>query len=493
MTRQRISYVRRGKIETENNIAPTETLLDYLRLRKNTPGVKEGCCEGDCGACTVALGAEVDGQIVYSPVNACIYPVGMIDGKEVVTAADLKPSPNDAHPVQTSMVECHGSQCGFCTPGIVMSLFAHWHNSPSTSREEINNCLSGNLCRCTGYRPIVDAAKNAFDNKSATVSEELWPGTAEKLKQLKASTDSDLYQIGTEDSFFASPASIEQAIDLYRRHPDATLVAGATDVGLWVTKHLKTLPKVIWLGRCQDLLSIADDGQSIMIGAAVTYENAYEHIASIHPDIDLLLRRLGSRQVRASGTIGGNVANGSPIGDTPPVLIALDATLQLQSSRHTRTLPIKDFFIRYGKQDIADDEILTHLNIPRLKSTDRFACGKISKRFDQDISGIMGAVKVTLNGAKITDVRIAFGGMAETPKRAYKTEQALIHLSITDESGIGKALTAIFDDFDPITDMRASAEYRRSASLGFLIRSFAEFAGSPNRHTRIHAFEGASA
>ncbi|MCK7611413.1 xanthine dehydrogenase small subunit [Roseibium sediminicola] len=483
--RDTIRFLKGGKIVELEDVGPTETLLDYLRLRRRETGTKEGCGEGDCGACTVALGRIVDGRLVYLPVNSCIQLLGMIDGAELVTVEDLAED-NRLHPVQSAMVELHGSQCGFCTPGFVMSLFTLYHaEGKEKSRKTVTDWLAGNLCRCTGYRPIVDAALEAcFDAADDAFS---WRAkdTREQLRVL--SDGSDVF-IGDSDRFFSAPATLDGLAALYSQHPDATLVSGATDVGLWITKQLREFPKVIWLGRVEGLDRVEESPSGVLIGATATYQATEQAMTGISADLGELWRRIGSKQVRASGTVGGNIANGSPIGDTPPALIALGATLELSSAESSRALPIEDFFIEYGKQDRQSGEFVTGLFVPRLSANQAFRCYKISKRFDQDISSVMAAVRLTADEeGTVTEARIAYGGMAGTPKRATAAEAALTGASLEDPSTWGPAMQALLSDFTPMTDMRASAEYRMETARALLAKALMEMSGTAPEQVRVLA------
>jgi xanthine dehydrogenase small subunit len=429
----------------------------------------------------VALGSLRDGKVVYEPVNACILFMGQIDGKELVTVEDLAEGER-LHPVQQAMVEEHGSQCGFCTPGFVMSLFALYQTRRRADRQQVIDQIAGNLCRCTGYRPIVDAALKACDGKPA----DRWTRNAREIAtQLGALDDgSDLF-IGDDQSFFAAPVSAAALAALTLKHPDATFAAGSTDAGLWVTKQLRMLPKVIHLGRVRELRKISDTRATLSLGAAVTYAEAQPYLARLDPDLGELLRRLGSKQVRASGTIGGNIANGSPIGDMPPALIALGARLELRHNDIPREIPLEDFHVDYGKQDRAAGEVVWRIDIPKLLKNEHFRCYKISKRFDQDISAVMGAFKLTIEGAYIASARVAFGGMAATPKRAKETERRLIGSRLDHVQGWHPAFDALRQDFDPISDMRASAIYRRETAEALLLKALHEIAGGSSQATRI--------
>ena len=483
MTRSSVRFLHQGEVVSLSDVAPDETLLDYLRLRRHACGTKEGCAEGDCGACTVALGTVSDGRLEYAPVNACICLLGMIDGKELVAVDDLTGPDGALHPVQDAMLRHHGSQCGFCTPGIVMSLFTLYHEGGRPDRQAVNDTLAGNLCRCTGYRPIVDAALEACAGAPRDAFSARRAATVERLAALD--DGEDLF-IGDEAAgFLAAPATVESLARLYARHPEATLVAGATDVGLWITKQLRTLPKIILLGRAAGLADLRETERGFHIGASVTYAEAEGAVAAIDPDLVELFRRIGGRQIRAVGTIGGNIANGSPIGDTMPALIALGTTLHLRRGKATRSLPLEDFFIDYGKQDRAPGEFVTGIDVPRLGAGEVFRCYKISKRFDQDISALLGAFRFTVEKGRIVRARVAFGGMAATPKRAAATEAALQGLPLADPQGQEGACAALASDFQPIDDMRASARYRLETAQALLRKALHEAGGEASAATRI--------
>ncbi|NBN62173.1 xanthine dehydrogenase small subunit [Pannonibacter tanglangensis] len=473
--RDTLRFLRAGRIVELGDVGPMDTVLDYLRLTERATGTKEGCGEGDCGACTVALGRLVDGKLVYQPVNACIQLLGMIDGAELVTVEDLS-ADGRLHPVQKAMRDLHGSQCGFCTPGFIMSLFTLYHAEGMTkSRQAVTDWLAGNLCRCTGYRPIIEAAlASCFEAADDAFS---WRAgeTREALRRLADSRD---IFIGTSDSFLAAPATVGGLAAIYGQHPDATLVAGATDVGLWITKSLRSLPKIIHLGRVAGMNRIEETASGLVLGAGVTYAQAETALTRLAPDLGELLRRIGSKQVRASGTIGGNIANGSPIGDMPPALIALGARIELQQGEEMRSLPLEAFFLDYGKQDRRPAEFVTGIFVPRPDVNEVFRCYKISKRFDQDISAVMGAFRFSLDGPILREARIAFGGMAATPKRATAAEAALAGASLDDPSTWAAAIRALTTDYRPITDMRASADYRMEAARALLAKALMEVSGA---------------
>jgi xanthine dehydrogenase small subunit len=480
--RREIAFLRHGKKVRLDHPSPTLTLLDYLRLTERATGTKEGCAEGDCGACTVVLRRLVAGRLVYQPVNACILLAGQADGAEIITVEDLAAG-NDLHPVQRALVERHGSQCGFCTPGFVMAMFALYH-APRTGaldRGAVNDWLAGNLCRCTGYRPIVDAALATCAGEAA----DRFKADEPDVRQALAALDDGEDLITGDEAFFAAPVSIDSLAKLYLAHPDAVLVGGATDVGLWITKQLRVLPKIIWLGRVRGLDTIEEGPDAIVFGATVTHRAARPRLAAIDPDLGELMRRFAGVQIREVGTVGGNIANGSPIGDTPPALIALGASLTLQRGQATRSLPLEDFFLAYGRQDRAPGEFVRSVRVPKLGANEHLRCYKISKRFDQDISAVMGAFKVTLDGASVAGARIAFGGMAATPRRARVAEAALRGADLRDPGTWRPALAALGEDFAPISDMRASAEYRRAIAQALLKKALGEIAGTPSTHTRV--------
>ena len=483
MTRSAVRFLHRGEVVSLTEVGPNETLLDFLRLRRQACGTKEGCAEGDCGACTVALGTLRDGRLEYAPVNACICLLGMIDGKELVVVEDLAGPDGALHPVQDAVLRHHGNQCGFCTPGIVMSLFTLYHAGGRPDRQAVNDTLAGNLCRCTGYRPIVDAALEVCTGAPRDTFAARSAATAESLAALD--DGEDLF-IGDEATgFLAAPATVDALARLYARHPDATLVAGATDVGLWITKQMQALPKIIHVGRVAGLSDMRETERGFHIGAAVTCARAEPAMAAIDPDLVELFRRFGGKQVRSVGTLGGNIANGSPIGDSMPALIALGTTLHLRRGEATRSLPLEDFFIDYGKQDRAAGEFVTGIDVPRLGAGEVFRCYKISKRFDQDISALLGAFRFTLEGRRVTGARVAFGGMAATPKRAAATEAALKSLRLDDPDDWEAACEALAMDFQPIDDMRASARYRLETAQALLRKALHEAGGEASAATRI--------
>ena len=487
MSRTAVRFLRNGVATELREVGANETLLDYLRLREHARGTKEGCSEGDCGACTVAIGSLKNGKLVYEPVNACIQLLGQIDGKDIVTVDDLG-TVDALHPIQQSMVEEHASQCGYCTPGIVMSLFVLYHSGERADRDNVNNWLSGNLCRCTGYRPIADAAAKVIDGKPDDALAARLVQTAELLAQMDDKVD--LF-VGTGERFFSAPASMASLLEMSAENPDAVILSGATDVGLWITKQLRDLPKIIYTGRVSGFRDIEDGDQRVRINAGATYQDAHHVLRSIDPDLGEVVRRIGSKPVRASGTVGGNIANGSPIGDMPPALIVLGTKLELRHGQSTREIDLEDFFIDYGKQDRARGELVTALTIPRMTANQHFRAFKISKRFDQDISCVLAAFCFTLHDDIITNVRIAYGGMAATPKRASGAEKALIGMHLGDQDRIEIAIAELSGDFTPMSDMRASAKYRDRVAGNLLRKALYEIEAGETKATRLLALREA--
>ncbi|MBS1017339.1 xanthine dehydrogenase small subunit [Gluconobacter cerinus] len=459
---------------TLSGLNPTLTLLDWLRDRGKT-GTKEGCNEGDCGACTVLVVRLDQDRLVWRAVNACIQFVSMLDGAQVYTIEDLG-TPDAPHPVQAAMVEQHGSQCGFCTPGFVMSMAAYRKTPGATVDDaQIDDALAGNLCRCTGYAPIVRAMKQSisagpdrFDAQVATITE-----------RLTALNDGETVQVSGAEGTLTIPASVDVLADTLVQHPEATIVAGATDVGLWVTKGMKQLRHVVSIGRVPELRKIERTDEGLTIGAAVTYQEAKPFIADLLPDAAEMIRRLGSTQVRNSATVCGNIANGSPIGDGPPMFIAAGATLHLRLGNERRSMPLEAYFIAYGKQDRRPGEFVEAVTLPVPEKDVQFRAYKISKRFDQDISAVLGAFFMRRNAdGIITSVRLAYGGMAATPKRAANAEAALLGRP-WDEATLDAVRAAIAQDFTPLTDMRATDWYRRTVAANLLTRFFEETTGGP--------------
>jgi xanthine dehydrogenase small subunit len=460
-----------GRVVAVTNPDPTLTVLRWLRTDGARLGTKEGCAEGDCGACTVVIADGAEAAPIFRAVNACILFVAMIDGMTLYTVESLAPVNGALHPGQQAMVDLSGSQCGFCTPGFVMSLYAHYRNGAATDDDTVHDALAGNLCRCTGYGPIVAAARamNAPPRPA-----EAAPAPVETDGMLALAFDDTR---GGRRLFFA-PRSLDELEAVSAAHPDAIYVAGATDVGLWVTKKLQVLQAVISLNSVGELRQLRDTGTALEIGAGVRYSEAFAALAALSPDLGELVRRLGSVQIRNVGTIGGNIANGSPIGDTPPPLIALGAQIVLNKGGARRTLALEDFYLAYGRQDRAAGEFVEKIIVPKPAPGIVFHTYKLSKRFDQDISAVCAAIALRVEGGTAQGVRIAYGGMAGTPKRAPAAEAAL-EGKPWNEAAITAAMVALECDFAPLTDMRASAAYRMMAAKNLLRRAFLDSASAP--------------
>lgn len=476
-TRNEIRFILNGEDVALGTVAPDQTLLDWLRLDRSLRGTKEGCAEGDCGACTVLVGRLAGGTLVYESVNACIRFLGSLDSTHVVTVEHLRGGAGKLHPVQQAMVDFHGSQCGFCTPGFIMSLYALWMRSPEPSDAAIEKALQGNLCRCTGYEAIMRAAR-AISSYGKAAKDPLAAERKAVTAKLEAMKDGSRIEIGSGNERLIVPANADDLASVLVKEPGATIVAGSTDVGLWVTKHMRDIAPVIFIGNLDGLCGISEDKGVISIGAGVTYSEAFSTLAKRIPALGPLFDRIGGDQVRNMGTIGGNIANGSPIGDTPPPLIALGARLTLRRGDKRRTIPLEDFFIAYGRQDRQPGEFVEAVHVPVPAGETKFAVYKITKRRDEDITAALGAffLKLAEDGT-VADVRIAYGGMAATPKRAFGVEKALLGRPWT-EATVEAAMAAYAGDFTPLTDMRASAEYRALAARNLLLRFFAETTGT---------------
>ena len=487
--RSELRFILNGQNVVLRDVGPDQTLLDWLRLSRLLKGTKEGCAEGDCGACTVLVGRLTQaGGLVYEGVNACIRFLGSLDGCHVVTVEHVAARDGQLHPVQQAMVDYHGSQCGFCTPGFVMSLYALWMESPNPNDQQIETALQGNLCRCTGYEPILRAAR-AISSYGGTERDPLLVERETMIARLKALRDGARVEIGEGKKRLVVPASLDDFAAVLEASPSAVVVAGSTDVGLWVTKHMRDITPAVFIAGLDELKTLSVKDGVVSIGAGVTYTEALDTLAEHIPALGPLINRIGGQQVRNMGTIGGNIANGSPIGDTPPALIALGSTLTLRKGAERRTIRLEDFFIAYGKQDRQPGEFVEAVHVPIPPASEHYAIYKVTKRRDEDITATLGAFRLVLAGdGTVAEIVIAYGGMAATPKRASAVEKALVGKAWSEET-VAAAMEKYAEDFTPLTDMRATAEYRALVAKNLLLRFYAETtsSGLPAQVSRYEA------
>ena len=467
-----------GKIVEVEGSATSRTVLQWLREDARRTGTKEGCAEGDCGACTVIVGEPAaDGTLHLQTVNACIRLLPTLDGKALFTVEDVKPAADTLHPIQRALIDTHASQCGYCTPGIVMSLTAsyerHLDANTRPTRQQLGDDLAGNLCRCTGYKPILDAGERMFDAPAVRLD------TSAALKALNALSNDDFeYRAASaadasRETAFHAPRSIATLAALLLAKPDARLIAGGTDIGLWVNKQLRDLGDQIYLGEVAELRNIETRNNVLSIGAGASLEEAWSALTSNWPVLKETWLRFASPPIRNAGTMGGNVANGSPIGDSAPVLIALDAVLLLRRGETQRRIALGEFYTGYMTNQLLPGEFIQAIEVPLSATADTLRVYKITKRFDSDISAVLGAFRVARNGSSIGDVRLVFGGMAATVKRAANAEAALRGQAYN-KAAIEAAALALAKDFEPISDMRASAAYRLEVSRNLLRRFWLE-------------------
>lgn len=479
-----ITFLLNQEIRQEVNVSPNMTVLNYLRTHVNKTGTKEGCGSGDCGACTVVLGELVDGKLEYRSVNSCLTFISALHGKQLITVEDLQARDKSLHPVQQAIVDFHGSQCGYCTPGFIMSMFALTKNKPNANKADVMESLAGNLCRCTGYRPIVDSALSLCSEEQIVDQfSELERATIAKLEKIQNEEAS--LRLGHLTAF--SPKTTDELAKLYKAHPQAKLVAGGTDLALEVTQFHREIETLISVNLVEEMKVCQETEDNLEIGANLPISDAYTLLNHHYPDFGELLHRFASLQVRNQGTIGGNIANASPIGDTPPLLIALDAKIQLRCGDETRVMPIEDYFISYKVTAQQPSEFIEKIVIPK-PSSSTFRAYKLSKRLDDDISAVCGAFSIEVKENNVVSARIAFGGMAATPKRAISCEQTLVGQPWNEET-IGKAMEALSNDFEPLSDFRASQTYRSLTAANMLKRYYIETNNTNNLiETRVTSY-----
>jgi len=469
---QPIRFYYRGAVQTIADASPTRTILQHVREDQHCTGTKEGCAEGDCGACTVVIGELKGHTVELKSVNSCIQFLPTLDGKALFTVEDLQQANGELHPVQQAMVECHGSQCGFCTPGFVMSLWGLYlkqeGKSCTPARKEIDDTLSGNLCRCTGYRPIIDAAHRMLELPKAAFDRD---ALAASLRQIQRT---GMLTYTHDGQSFHIPQTLEQLIAIRADQPDATLLSGSTDVGLWVTKQMRNLGDIIYINQVAELQGVAEQDGMLTIGAAVTLNDAYAAVGRHYgKELNELWQRFASLPIRNAGTLGGNVANGSPIGDSAPWLIALGSQIVLNGKEGRRSMPLEAFYLDYQKKDLQRGEFVEAVRIPLPQANRHFRTYKLAKRFDQDISAVCAAFVITLDGNIVREARIAFGGMAATSRRAPLAEAALVGREWT-QATVKDAMAQLAQDYTPLTDMRASSDYRMKTAQNLLQRFWYE-------------------
>ncbi len=468
MSSNTISFIHSGKIIEICDPDPNETLLNFVRTKLKKTGTKEGCAEGGCGACTVVLGELKNNDINYTAVNSCITFLPTLTGKQLILVEDLIAKDNSLHPVQEAMVKCHGSQCGFCTPGFIMSLFSMFKNYSKFKEDIIKDSIAGNLCRCTGYKPIIEAAKslrtkNKIDhfakNKKKTIS---------LLKKIGNKT----IAIYKKDKRYFAPRYVSELKKILKKNINSKLLSGGTDLSLVVTKDRKDIESIIYMNSIEELNYIKNNNKYIEVGATTSLSDFEIYIKKYYPDFDKILKRYGSVQIRNVATIAGNIATASPIGDNLPLLLALDSQVVLQGIKKSKILPINDFFISYRKTKLKEGQFIHSIRIP-IFNKNIFKAYKISKRFDDDISSVCAAFNLIIENKKIKKIKIAYGGMAALPKRAIYCEKILLNSSITKDI-IDKAKNALEKDFSPISDMRASGRYRKMVAKNLLEKCFLE-------------------
>ena len=474
MVSNTIQFIYNNQICSIENPDPNKTVLDYVRndLKKN--GTKEGCAEGGCGACTVVLGELNNSKLVYKSINSCISFLPSINGKHLILVEDLMSKKNELHPIQEAMVKFHGSQCGFCTPGFIMSLFAMYKNFKKFDDEIIEETLSGNLCRCTGYRPIIDAAKS-LNNKR---DNDHFKKDQTKIISLLKKINNNEVEIFHKNKKYFSPKSLNNLKKIIKKNPHSYFLSGGTDLSLEVTKLRGEIKSIISLNSVKELKFVKKNKNYIEVGAGVSLYDFQNIIKSYYLDFYNILKRYGSVQIRNVGTVSGNIATASPIGDTLPLLLSLDAVIKIQTKDTLKIIPLDQFFISYRKTKLKKGDFVYSVKIP-INKKNYFKAYKISKRFDDDISTVCASFNLLIKKNKIVKAKIAYGGMSEIPKRATSMEKILDN-SIFSKELFLKAQNLIKDDFSPIDDMRASRNYRIEIAKNLLMKFFYEISTKKN-------------
>jgi len=467
MTSNTIKFILENKIQEIRNPDPNETILNYIRLKLKKTGTKEGCAEGGCGACTVVLGELKKNNIVYKAINSCIAFTPSLEGKQLLVVEDLMLKNGSLHPVQSAMVNYHGSQCGFCTPGFVMSLFAMYKNNTSYDKKTIEESISGNLCRCTGYRPIIDAAKSLNNRKSDQFKKDK-KKTITLLKKIRPES----IFINNQNKKYFAPRTVNELKKIIKKYPNLDFLSGGTDMSLIVTKQKQDIEKIIYLNSIDELNYIKENDKYIEVGATTSLRKFELFIKKYYLDFNTILKRYGSVQIRNVATMAGNIATASPIGDSLPLLLSLDASIVVESFNKKTILLLKDFFIGYRKTKLKKGQFISSIRIPIFKKN-IFKAYKISKRIDDDISSVCASFNLEIINKKIKNIKIAYGGMAPIPKRAIYCEKVLLNSNLS-ENIILKAQMSLEKDFQPINDMRASKNYRMEIAKNLLMKCFTE-------------------
>ena len=467
MTSNIIKFILNNKVHEIHNPDPNETILNYIRLRLKKTGTKEGCAEGGCGACTVVIGELEKNNIVYKAINSCIAFIPSLEGKQLLVIEDLMLKNGSLHPVQSAMVNYHGSQCGFCTPGFVMSLFSMYKNNTSYDEKTIEQSISGNLCRCTGYRPIMDAAKSLNNSKSDQFKKNK-KKTIVLLKKIRSKSIS----INNQNIKYFAPKTVSELKKTIKKYPNFNFLSGGTDLSLIVTKQKKNLENIIYLNSIDELNYIKKKNKYIEVGAITPLIKFELFIKKYYSDFNMILKRYGSVQIRNVATMAGNIVTASPIGDSLPLLLSLDASIVIESFNTKTILPLKNFFISYRKTKLKKGQFISSIRIPIFKKN-IFKAYKISKRIDDDISSVCASFNLAIVNKKIKNIKIAYGGMAPIPKRAIYCEKMLLNSNFSEDI-ILKAQKSLEKDFQPINDMRASKDYRMEIAKNLLMKCFTE-------------------